>query len=216
MPGYPTQVIDAKGKNGAWTVQYTLSTCGKPDEQIDISLAKDNAPQATGNILNLGVISDDPKVCGSIVKSGNTNKQFNPTNIPPKCPQCTDKPGWVDSHKTDPQGCAGYTTCDGAKWRTYPFDHYKKFAKNGVSAREACCGCGGGDYPTTQAPTIPPTTPNNQNPGQGNQNPGQGNQNPPVTVDAAGIWGNNRAVDSASGMDIAFGAVVTVFASVLM
>ena len=56
MPGYPTQVIDAKGKNGAWTVQYTLSTCGKPDEQIDISLAKDNAPQATGTFLNLGVV----------------------------------------------------------------------------------------------------------------------------------------------------------------
>jgi len=75
-------------------------------------------------------------------------------DIPPTTyPGCTDKGGWYDSDGTK-YNCLWYavgTNC--AKYGN-------SYAHAGLTAKMACCACGGGNMgPTTPAPTQTPTTP---------------------------------------------------------
>jgi len=76
-------------------------------------------------------------------------------------PTCVSTPNWIDS-QTNPKSCARYGGEGGEPWctkfgvRTKAFRMsvcggqdctFSAFARNGVSALDACCECGGGEVP---------------------------------------------------------------------
>lgn len=208
IPGYPSQAIAlAQNIPGAWSSSYILSQCGKPDQELDINLAPEQQ-STTSSILNVGVVSDIPTICGSIVKtSAQTLTAAQPALIQ-QCPGCQDSPGWVDNAG---DACAKYTSCQNELWRTKPLGYYEQYANaQGLSARDACCGCGGG---TTKQAAIPP--PASLPPGQ----PGVGVPTQPAGGVGGGMFGNNQQpaiYDSAPGMGTMFGAVLTMVPAMFM
>lgn len=238
--GYPQQIFTADQKNkGAWSADYVLSRCGIGDQELDLTLAPD-AQSTTGAILNVGVIANVPTVCGHIVKSTPLQAQApgQQQQPIPNCPQCADLP-FTD---LDGYGCADFQTCaNNALWRIQPLLHYEKTEnkdpQTGKSARDQCCGCGGGTTkrqpipPPTPAPTLAPVVgqpvvgqpvvgqPGIGQPGQpGYGQPGQPGYGQPgfgVTT-RGGMFGGGAFVSSAPGMDLAFGVVLTIFAGLFM
>ena len=63
--------------------------------------------------------------------------------------ECIDVVPWEDSTGA---GCDAYVTCDNGNWQNMEANnpnHYTQWANdNGVSARDACCRCGGGIIPS--------------------------------------------------------------------
>jgi len=64
--------------------------------------------------------------------------------------ECIDVVSWVDSTGA---GCDAYGSCENGNWQNLEANHpnrYTQFANDdGVSARDACCRCGGGIIPTS-------------------------------------------------------------------
>ena len=55
---------------------------------------------------------------------------------------CADFDGWEDK---DGYHCKDYLTCKNGRWHDKKESYYAQFAVNSVSARQACCACGGGE-----------------------------------------------------------------------
>lgn len=55
---------------------------------------------------------------------------------------CTDMDGWMD---VNGDTCSDYTSlCNDGGWIAKGEAYSKQYAKDGISARDACCDCGGG------------------------------------------------------------------------
>ena len=96
------------------------------------------------------------------------------TDVPTSC---ADLAGWADA---DGYTCQDYASCKNGGWQDKGDAYYSQWAVNGVSARKACCDCGGGSSGgggSTQKPTQKPTDKPTDKP---TQDPG----NPPNTNNA--------------------------------
>lgn len=231
IQGYPAQTIPLEQKNiGAWSRDYVLAACGVGDQELDLTLAPD-AQSTTASILNVGVIAQIPTVCGHIIKTSLQPAAPVQPQALQQCPQCQNLP----FQDKDGDGCAAFKSCNNVAWRIKPLQHYQKYPDvgSGKTARDQCCGCGGGT--TKVAPIAPTTTPKPttippQQPGVpapapviggpviglppgSNPNLGGGTT---TTARPGGMFGGGAFVSSAPAMDLTFGVVLTVFAGLFM
>jgi len=125
---------------GALAVQYLLSNCvtGQADQLLDINLSPIGTNQAS---LNVGVVDDVPKMCGSIVKAATAATTLASPGAIQQCPGCQDVAGWKDK---DGYTCSQYSSCKNGNWRVKDVKYYQQFAQNGQTALDGCCACGGG------------------------------------------------------------------------
>jgi len=220
IPNYldSNEVIVLTEKNpGAWSANYILTGCGKADQELDITVAPNANTGET--ILNAGVISNVPLVCGSIMKNSPQKSAFiQPTAPQQQCAGCQDKPDWKDK---DGFTCDKYTSClynNGNSWKTRGLNYYKQFQNaQGETARDGCCRCGGGSKkePATTIPTPPPGAGTTAPPGAGTTAVGT------ARPGGGGMWGTGAVPpqlvqDSApEKMGIAFG-VLTVLGGMFL
>jgi len=238
ITNYPKHEITLKEKvkgAGAWSADggYVLANCGpQPDNDLDINIAVDQQA-ASGGLLNIGVITANPTVCGTITKTSSQNNNYaKPPPIPNQCAGCQDVAGWKDK---DGETCSAYNSCLNGAWRTKGLDHYKKYVDNqGKTARDGCCQCGGGQK---QVATTKPDNGGGNigggNTGGGNTgggNTGGGNTGGGNTGGGNTGGGNNggttrrsmfgnaavAAADDAQTIAIAFGTLLTVCTAMLI
>jgi hypothetical protein len=224
ITNYPKHEITLNDKiKGAWSAAggYVLANCGpQADNDLDITIAADQQA-ASGGILNIGVTTAKPTVCGSITKTSSQNGNYaKPPDIT-QCAGCKDVVGWKDK---DGDVCTEYTSCLKGAWRTKGLGHYKQHANNqGMSARDGCCQCGGGKRQVATTQPKPVTSANQAtNPGgnNGGGNNGGGNNgggNNGGTTRRS-MFGNAAvaAADDAQTIAIAFGTLLTVCTAMLI
>ena len=56
---------------------------------------------------------------------------------------CSNFAGWEGTGRHGSK-CKDYETCKDGGWKNQGDGYYTQYAMNGVSARTACCNCGGG------------------------------------------------------------------------
>jgi len=213
IANYPPQIVTLKQPNpGAYSTNYVLSRCGTGDQELDITLAPNG--QTSKSILNVGVIADKPTLCGSIVPvSAQTSPWSQPPAIP-NCGTCTNTADWKDK---DGDNCGQYSSCNGGAWRTLEkgLGFYKKYANSdGKSARDACCACGGGSTKVYPVIPTPPTTPGL--PTATGTGPTTTNNNGNSGITRKNDMYGDAVEDDAAGMGVTLGAVLTVFAGILV
>jgi len=215
IKNYPKHEITLSQKiPGAWSTAkgYVLANCGQQsDNDLDISLSPD--AQTTGlSLLNIGVTTEIPTVCGSVAKTSSANSNYPTAPKITQCDNCQDIAGWKDNGD---DGCDQYTTCANGGWRLKGLDYYKQFANaQGQSARNACCVCGGGT--SRQIATTPATTPATQSPVTGTTAGNGGNNEGNNGGTTRRSMFDNQAVAAAQTVGIAFGTLLTACTAVFM